>query len=234
MTPPEDLARLEAEDAERERRLAAPDALARTAGWYARNGIAIFPLRPGAKTPLIKKAHPDDPKLQAECKRACGQDGHGLYDATTDITRVENWWNNTPQANIGIRTGLRFDVVDIDGPAGVLAWADQIIHAGCPKHPDGTPSCCDELPRCPGDGHTEAEVLGTVYGKVKTGGDNGGFHIYVARTGHPNGAKMLGGHVDYRGDGGYVVAPPSRVRSRYGWVDSINIAALPLTDEAAA
>lgn len=229
-----DYARLAWEDEAREARLDAPDALAKTASWYARNGIAIFPLRPGSKSPLIKKAHPEDSTVQRECKRACGRDGHGLYDATTDPERIAAWWKATPQANIGIRTGIRFDVIDIDGPEGVRAWCDQVRHGQCPRRPDGiTPACCDNG-HCPGDGSTENALLGTLYGKVATGGENGGFHYYVECTGHPNGVKMLGGHVDYRGEGGYVVAPPSRVRIRYTWIDPIDLNALAAAAESAA
>ena len=46
------LARLDAEDAERDRRLRAPGALAAAAGWYSQAGIAIFPCEVGGKRPL--------------------------------------------------------------------------------------------------------------------------------------------------------------------------------------
>jgi hypothetical protein len=52
---------------------------------------------------------------------------------------------------------------------------------------------------------------------VRTG--SGGLHLYVAATGHPGHVRLLSG-VDWRGSGGYVVAPPSRHASgaRYRWV----------------
>ena len=52
---------------------------------------------------------------------------------------------------------------------------------------------------------------------VRTG--SGGWHLYLAATGHGNRTRLLPG-VDWRGAGGYVVAPPSRHASgrRYRWI----------------
>src|SRR5215218_2259876 len=46
---------------------------------------------------------------------------HGLKEATTNRARVLAWWTSHPQANIGLATGHRFDVLDIDGPEGEAA-----------------------------------------------------------------------------------------------------------------
>jgi hypothetical protein len=55
---------------------------------------------------------------------------------------------------------------------------------------------------------------------VQTGG--GGRHLYFAHPGHrvPNSAGRLGPGLDVRGDGGYVLVPPSRhlAGDRYRWV----------------
>jgi Bifunctional DNA primase/polymerase, N-terminal len=37
----------------------------------------------------------------------------------TDQQQVWNWWANNRSANIGLRTGVSFDVVDVDGEAAV-------------------------------------------------------------------------------------------------------------------
>jgi len=60
---------------------------------------------------------------------------------------------------------------------------------------------------------------------VRTG--SGGWHVYLAPTGHGNRARLLPG-VDWRGAGGYVVAPPSRHASgrRYRWLRPL-VPALP-------
>ena len=83
----------------------------------------------------------------------------------------------------------RFDVLDVDGPAG--AQAIRALAAAHGLHSSGP--------------------------LVRTGG--GGWHYYLAPTGlgnvHPRGLE----HVDWRGRGGYVVAPPSRHASGhpYQW-----------------
>lgn len=72
--------------------------------------------------------------------------------------------------------------------------------------------------------------LPPVLGKVSTPRP-GGTHLYVpAVPGRRNRAKLLPG-IDYRGTGGYVVAPPSRVsvgdyHGTYTWRTPLDIAAL--------
>lgn len=95
-------AALDAEDAARLARLAAPGALAAAAAWYGSQGIAVFPLRPRLKTPLT---------------------ANGFKDASTDPEQIRAWWRRWPQANIGAPTGHTFDVVDVDGTQGVHTLA---------------------------------------------------------------------------------------------------------------
>jgi Bifunctional DNA primase/polymerase, N-terminal len=115
---------------------------------------------------------------------------HGLKDATTNRARVLAWWTQQPQANIGLATGYRFDVLDIDGPFGAKAMR---TFAG-------------------------AHALHSSGPLVRTGG--GGWHYYLAPTGLGNVGPRDLEQVDWRGRGGYVVAPPSRHRSGhpYQWV----------------
>jgi hypothetical protein len=128
---------------------------------------------------------------QASCScrdPACGQVGkhplgslvpHGVNDATTNRARILAWWTRHPQANIGLATGHRFDVLDVDGPAGAKAIrtlaAEQGLRSSGPL--------------------------------VRTGG--GGWHYYLAPTGLGNARPAGLERVDWRGRGGYVVAPPS-------------------------
>lgn len=106
----------------------------------------------------------------------------GFKDASTDYYDIITWWTVEPDSNIGIATGHLIDVIDVDGPTGVQSWAQM-----------------KKLP----------EVIGTVstprYGKQPRGGGN---HLYVKAAGRGNKAAIFPG-VDYRGLGGYVVAPPS-------------------------
>ena len=51
---------------------------------------------------------------------------HGLKEATTDPATIEGWWWAEPEANIGLRTGVAFDVLDVDGDEGMAALAIEI------------------------------------------------------------------------------------------------------------
>lgn len=119
---------------------------------------------------------------------------NNLNEATTAPALVTGWWQNFPDANIGIATGQQAGLVvlDIDSYHGGDASLDQ-LEARHGKLPD------------------TVEVL--------TGG--GGRHIYFAHPGGrvPNSAGRLGPGLDIRGDGGYVIAPPSNHVSgrRYEW-----------------
>jgi hypothetical protein len=61
--------------------------------------------------------------------------------------------------------------------------------------------------------------------RARTGG--GGIHVffrYPRGTEIRNSAGLLGPGLDVRGEGGYVVVPPSRTQSYYQWVDSSPLA----------
>jgi hypothetical protein len=117
---------------------------------------------------------------------------HGLHDASSRLDTVARWWQSAPCANLGIRTGAASGlvVVDVDGRAGRLAL--RALVASRPR-----------LQVC----------------WARTGS---GWHAYFAHpdTPVPNSARRLGEGLDVRGDGGYVVAPPSRHASGrlYRWV----------------
>lgn len=113
---------------------------------------------------------------------------HGCKDATTDTEQITQWWNENPHANIGLATGHAFDVIDVDVPTGALEWANF---------------------------RDNPKQLWNIYGWVTT--PSGGWHAYVEPTGHGNLTSLRPG-VDFRGKGGYVVAPPSRTpQGRYVW-----------------
>ena len=163
---------------------------------YASRGIPVLPLHyPVAH---LQSARPVSdgrvvaPEVWTGCScgdRACGQVGkhplgslvpHGLKEATTNRARVLAWWTRHPLANIGLATGHIFDVLDVDGSDG-----EQAIRAFAAEH-----------------GLSSSGPL------VRTGG--GGWHYYLAPTGLGNVQPRGLAQVDWRGRGGYVVAPPSR------------------------
>lgn len=95
--------------------------------WYARQGIAVFPLwwpsdgrcacPKGDRCPSPAK-HPMTPQ--------------GFHDASADEEQVKAWWAKWPTANIGVPTGEEFDVVDIDGAA--QAWTEFTAIHKVPEH----------------------------------------------------------------------------------------------------
>ena len=154
---------------------------------YAPRDWACFPLIPGRKEPVIPAVHPEGHPLRGVCQGECGREGHGLYDAVTDPETIKRWWTRWPSANIGLRTGIDFDMLDIDGPDCL----DALEHAGAPGDPDI-------------EGPTVASPRG--------------WHVYVSPTGRGNKADLGGlSGVDWRGVGGYAVAPPSRKANGTGW-----------------
>jgi bifunctional DNA primase/polymerase-like protein/primase-like protein len=106
----------------------------------------------------------------------------GLHAATTDPERINRWWRAFPDLNIGIATGAasRVFVLDIDGDDGEASLRKLESERGA-------------LP----------STVEVITGK--------GRHCYF-RTGKRkvgNSASQLGAGLDIRGDGGYVIAPPS-------------------------
>jgi Bifunctional DNA primase/polymerase, N-terminal len=126
-------------------------------------------------------------------KRPLTRNGH--WDATTDSRVVERWWKRWPSANVGVPTGEKSGVVVLDvdvddGGPGSLAKLERAV-APAPK---------------------------TAW--ARTGG--GGIHVffrYPRGTEIRNSAGLLGPGLDVRGEGGYVVVPPSRTQGPYEWVD---------------
>jgi len=125
---------------------------------------------------------------------------HGVKDATTDEEAIRQWWTTWPDANIAIATGSTsgVGVLDID-----------------PRH--GGDRALDELE----DKH------GRLPKTAEARSGSGGPHFYFARPPglkHLPSASGLGGFrgVDFKGDGGYVIAPFSRHTSgnRYRWIRS--------------
>jgi putative DNA primase/helicase len=132
------------------------------------------------------------------CGKDCGRHAgkhplvrNGVKDATRDEVTIKQWFAKWPDANVGIATGRvsGLVVVDIDGPEGEKLLADFNAEFG-------------PLP----------EDLSATTGK--------GRHLYFAYPPDAQSIKNIGnGKLDLRGDGGYVVAPPSRHASGrvYAW-----------------
>lgn len=111
----------------------------------------------------------------------------GFLDASDDPEQVAAWWSRTPNANIGMPTGT---------PSGVVV-VDVDVHG-------------------PNDGraaYQRATDAGLVDGAgllVRT--PTGGAHVYFPATPgrEQRSWQAATAGVDFRGDRGYIIAPPSR------------------------
>jgi hypothetical protein len=75
----------------------------------ARRGVPVFPCRPIDKTPLCP---------------------HGFKNASCDPDIVHRWWTDRPDALIGVPTGVKFDVLDVDNGrhADAEKWLQENQH----------------------------------------------------------------------------------------------------------
>jgi hypothetical protein len=167
---------------------------------YAARGIPVYPVHwphPSAGGASLGCSCPRGRYCDRPAKHPLVR--HGVKDASTSPAQLERWWQRWPQANVGLATGIIFDALDIDGPAGLAALRQHV----------------------PTMGRRHSGPL------VATGG--GGWHSWFRPTGlgcrPPRGLE----HVDWRGRGGCVLAPPSRhaTGSGYRWLRSPDQAVLP-------
>ena len=142
------------------------DAMLDYARRYVRRGLPVFPLKPKTKRPLGQLVP------------------HGFKDATTDETKIGDWWRVVPSAGIGIPTGAASGllVLDVDPRSGGDATLATLL-----------------------DEHGPLPETST----SRTGG--GGRHILFRYLDVPIGCSVsrLGPGLDVKADGGYIVAPPS-------------------------
>lgn len=110
----------------------------------------------------------------------------GFHAATTDTGQVTAWWRRWPAANIGVPTGASSGLVvvdvDVHGPADGRASFDRADAAG---------------------------LVGGWEVLVRT--PTGGMHAYYPATPGVEQRSWQAGRagVDFRGDGGYIIVPPS-------------------------
>lgn len=109
---------------------------------------------------------------------------HGFKDASKDIATVNLWWMKWPDALLGVPTGEvnGFVVLDLDVRPNKNG-KENILHV-----------------------HGEPPSTFTIHTPQR------GWHLYYRYPGQSvkNSASVIAGGVDVRGDGGYVVVPPSR------------------------
>ena len=117
----------------------------------------------------------------------------GFHEASSDVDQVRAWWARWPSANIGMPTGgpSGLDVIDIDVTAASSGFVP----------------------------YARADAAGLVDGelaRVRT--PSRGMHVYFpALTNRPQRCwQAAAAHIDFRGDGGYVIVPPSMLATPNG------------------
>lgn len=128
---------------------------------------------------------------------------HGFHDASSEPTTVRSWWRRWPDANIGMPTGAAagVDVVDVD------------------VHSAGNGFAAFERARSAG-------LLDGWAWLVRT--PSGGVHAYFLReiADEQRSWQVPSQHIDFRGEGGYIIAPPSRVTTAGGHTRSYEVIAV--------
>jgi Bifunctional DNA primase/polymerase, N-terminal/AAA domain/Primase C terminal 2 (PriCT-2) len=160
---------------------------------YAKAGIWVFPCEPANKEPcgsLVGR----DKNSQGNWVPKTG----GVKKATRDPALIQGWWTMRPDAMIGAATGAisGFFVIDPDRPKPVARGPLDALT------PDGV-AAWNELKSTHG-GHEPTIEITT---------PSGGCHVwFLWDAEHPvtnreGGLSGLG--INVRGDGGYVILPPS-------------------------
>lgn len=155
---------------------------------YARAGFPVFPCR--EKTEVVTNSAGKEITLSAKAPYT----GQGLKNATTDERRITDWWRQYPNALIGVPMGINgLFVLDfdprIDEETGEVFTLDRLR------------------------AETEAMIGGPLPETITVETQSGGIHLWYRQPsdgGEPiRNRGNLPRHVDVRGLGGYVIAPPS-------------------------
>jgi len=114
----------------------------------------------------------------------------GFHDATTHLGQIEAWWARFPEANIGMPTGAASGLVvvdvDVHGPVNGYEALARAQRAGLVSGPE-----------------------------VVARSPSGGLHLYFPASPGVQQRSWQAGRagVDFRGDGGYIIIPPSHRRA---------------------
>jgi putative DNA primase/helicase len=164
----------------------ASDVLLKAALDYAAHGWPVFPCHAETKRPLLRGEI--DPSTGTEIPGT-----GGLKKASADIDNIRNWWGRWPRALIGVPTGTPIGAFVVDFDAGVDSESGEVFEAQ-----QLVSNLCAEV----GSTLPQTWVVET---------PRGGRHLYFKLPEGPPPKNRAGliSRVDVRGEGGYVIVPPS-------------------------
>jgi Bifunctional DNA primase/polymerase, N-terminal/Primase C terminal 2 (PriCT-2) len=173
---------------------------------YAEHGVPIFPLDPRSKKPIPRR----DRDPTGKYPKGIPATG-GLYKATTDRAIIRAWWQEHPNALIGLPMGERTGVWTLDVDTGedhadgVAEWNKIVAQHTHTR----------QVPERRGIHHHLRTIPPFITREHRSA--TGGPHIiFNWHTELPIGCGSGGlpDGISVKGQGGYIVAPPSRRKSR--------------------
>ncbi|APR54839.1 DNA primase [Sphingomonas koreensis] len=193
---------------------------------FARRGWPVFPCNPKNKRPLLGK---DKDPVTGEPIKGSG----GVTKATTDEKTIRTWWRKWPKAMIGVSVGQAGMLVvdfdprideEVDKETGEVTTREWTL--------DDLKFALAQKMGCP--------LPATLAVSTPSGGEH---HYFQMPAGEPIGNRgNLPKHIDVRGQGGYVIVPPSicsgdgsNTPGPYRWLGddpATPIAAMPLALES--
>lgn len=175
---------------------------------YAASGIPVFPCDPSRRKGRGKR-----PLVRGESTPGA-RDG-GFHRASADPAQVRDWWARWPNALIGMPTGARSGITAVDLDPGA-ATADEMLEALSVAY--GIENADPDT----------GEMLSPLLVRTQAAG----LHLwFAAEPSDRNRADIFrfdqaapaalrdGGKVDIRGEGGYIIIPPSCMADgkMYAW-----------------
>lgn len=201
---------------------------------YAARGWPVFPCNPRDKTPLLPRDKDGDGKPIPK--------SGGVTKASTGPEQIRAWWKRWPHALVGLATGHPTLPVGAAGSPphtnpGEAAAGYRLFVLDFDPRADGETGEVWTLDSLKAD--TEAQIGCALPPSLAALTPSDGVHLYLlqADDGPPiTNRGNLPTHVDVRGLGGYVIAPPSVMDPdakkgqgglRYRWHRECDIAEAP-------
>lgn len=187
--------------------------------WCAGQGWPVHPLAPRRKTP---SANCRQCQVRSHSPRGCpcipsGRWCHGFHAATTDPSRIEDWWGLQPGSGVGVACGgAGLVVIDVDAHEALPPQRERLL-PGITIPPSVSLNGLRH-------GYHSLALLAALRGQPDPVEDistlqvrtpSGGTHVwYAAEPGQAwqcsagsSPSRALAWQVDVRAHGGYIIAP---------------------------